>query len=152
MPHVTKEPDEHGAVRWLWHGSYDDRHYPQEAGWRWDPPCRVWWTERIDRAASLAEFASGSVREELENHTNSAQTETVYLYEWIEGGKIVMGYVDKRSQVPKGAQRIGRSDLNGAALQMMVREKRLEATGYVRTRNDYDFQVWEKHKGDTDNG
>ena len=74
----------------------------------------------------------------------------VYVYEWAEDDKLVMGYVDKRHKIPKEAQKVGRSDLNGAVLQMMVRETRLKATGYMRTSGADDYQVWEKRRPNTE--
>lgn len=41
--------------------TYDERHIPKAAGFRWDPAARRWWTGRAEVAAHLKEYASAEL-------------------------------------------------------------------------------------------
>ena len=43
---------------WIAVSQYADRGRLRAAGWRWDPAARRWWTDRDERAAKLAAYAS----------------------------------------------------------------------------------------------
>jgi SWI/SNF-related matrix-associated actin-dependent regulator 1 of chromatin subfamily A len=52
--------------RWVAKTKFEDRHIPKGAGFRWDPAKRQWWTDKMDRAAKLIEYATPEVKAELE--------------------------------------------------------------------------------------
>ncbi|MBT9258178.1 MAG: DEAD/DEAH box helicase [Clostridiales bacterium] len=51
--------------RWVVFTRYEERELPKQAGFRWDPEKRVWWTDKPERAAKLADFADDEAREHL---------------------------------------------------------------------------------------
>lgn len=48
------------------HCSFCDRQVPKDAGFRWNPEKKKWWTEEELKAAKLAEWADWSCRADLE--------------------------------------------------------------------------------------
>jgi SWI/SNF-related matrix-associated actin-dependent regulator 1 of chromatin subfamily A len=42
--------------RFEWVGKYEERHIPKQAGWRWDPQNKVWYTSIPDYAAKLKDY------------------------------------------------------------------------------------------------
>lgn len=61
MVKLVKRGDRYVAV-----STYDERHIPKAAGFRWDKDERCWWTKDVATAAKLAEYAVDSAREALE--------------------------------------------------------------------------------------
>jgi len=53
--------------RTVWYAKtqYSEREIPKRAGWRWDPDRYCWWTNDASKAAALAEYASGAMRDRL---------------------------------------------------------------------------------------
>jgi SWI/SNF-related matrix-associated actin-dependent regulator 1 of chromatin subfamily A len=45
--------------------SYEERHIPKGAGFKWDPDKRVWWTKFADSAMGLLRYADSTARERL---------------------------------------------------------------------------------------
>jgi SWI/SNF-related matrix-associated actin-dependent regulator 1 of chromatin subfamily A len=52
--------------KYVWSGSYDERHIPKEAGFRWDRDMRYWFTKSPDVARKLRMYADASCAEHLE--------------------------------------------------------------------------------------
>lgn len=48
------------------HCSFHDRQVPKDAGFRWNPDKKKWWTDEELKASKLAEWADWSCREDLE--------------------------------------------------------------------------------------
>jgi len=46
--------------------SYEERLVPKQAGFRWDPQAKTWWTDDQKKAGRLAEYSDDDVRERLE--------------------------------------------------------------------------------------
>jgi len=46
-------------------GTYNERQIPKDAGFRWDPEKRRWWTESNDNAFKLVKYAFGALRDKL---------------------------------------------------------------------------------------
>lgn len=47
---------------WIWHGSYEENHYPKSAGFYWSPKQRCLVTPLVRRAARLIQFADEPTR------------------------------------------------------------------------------------------
>jgi SWI/SNF-related matrix-associated actin-dependent regulator 1 of chromatin subfamily A len=45
--------------------AYDERNIPKEAGWRWDPSTKRWFTMDVEKARRLERFADASARAKL---------------------------------------------------------------------------------------
>ena len=70
---------------WIWEGGFESRHVPKAAKFRWndnghpkfkpnpDVPLKTWWTDDIEKASALMEFAEGDVLAELENHAKEVE-------------------------------------------------------------------------------
>ena len=54
--------------KFLWLGGFDTKHLPKEAGFRWDPDRKVWWTQFIDNASKLLNYATPELKEKLQKH------------------------------------------------------------------------------------
>jgi len=50
---------------YIWQGDYLTKDIPKNAGLRWNPEKKVWWTKSIDVAAKLLEYADDSCAKEL---------------------------------------------------------------------------------------
>jgi len=48
--------------------TYEERHIPKAAGFRWNPKDKQWWTDDIEKAAKLVEYASNGAKEAIEAH------------------------------------------------------------------------------------
>lgn len=55
-------------ARFTWAGSYEERHLPKTAGFRWDPERKKWWTSHTTTAAKLEDFADESALAVLRPH------------------------------------------------------------------------------------
>lgn len=66
---VYKEND-----KWFFSGHYDDRAVPKEAGFRWNPDKKQWWTDKRENALKLVAIAEPSTKIELETALVEAQT------------------------------------------------------------------------------
>ncbi len=62
MPTLTWN-ESSGEYRWI--GGYESKDLPKQAGFRWDPNCRRWWTRAADRAVRLVEYADDAARTAL---------------------------------------------------------------------------------------
>lgn len=51
--------------KWIAISTFQEKNMPKQAGFRWDPANRQWWTDSIDKASNLADFADESTRAEL---------------------------------------------------------------------------------------
>src|SRR5262245_43881566 len=51
--------------RWVLESSFEERQFPKQAGFRWNPQGKVWWTDRKENAARLAEYADAETAAEL---------------------------------------------------------------------------------------
>jgi SWI/SNF-related matrix-associated actin-dependent regulator 1 of chromatin subfamily A len=60
MPFVEK-----ANGRFEFRGAYGDRLVPKAQRWRWDPDARCWWTDRLERAVPLLEYAKGAAEDEI---------------------------------------------------------------------------------------
>jgi len=56
---------------------FEERHIPKAAGFRWDPREKRWWTDDIEKAAKLAEYADDEVKALLEAHQEKKQASRV---------------------------------------------------------------------------
>jgi len=57
---LTKE-----GGKWIAISTFHEKDMPKQAGFRWDPALKQWWTDSLDKASALAEFADADIREEL---------------------------------------------------------------------------------------
>lgn len=46
--------------------SFDERHAPKQAGFRWNPDRKIWWTDDVEKAARLAQFADATARARID--------------------------------------------------------------------------------------
>lgn len=51
---------QHDGRRYVWSGSYAERILPKEAGFRWDPEAKLWWTNDHRKAESLIDYMAAS--------------------------------------------------------------------------------------------
>ena len=51
--------------KWLTESSYQEKHIPKAAGFRWDPAARTWWTDDINKARRLIDHADSELVDEL---------------------------------------------------------------------------------------
>ena len=51
---------QHDGRRYIWSGSYAERILPKEAGFRWDPEAKLWWTNDHRKAESLIDYMAAS--------------------------------------------------------------------------------------------
>jgi len=54
--------------KYIWTGGYETKDMPKQAGFRWNPDERRWWTTFQDNAAKLAKWANPALRAELESY------------------------------------------------------------------------------------
>jgi len=47
---------------------FEERHIPKAAGFRWDPKEKRWWTDDVEKASKLLEYACNGVREIIETY------------------------------------------------------------------------------------
>ena len=52
-------------TRWVLESDYEERHTPKNAGFRWDPSGRQWWTDDPMKATSLAVYADETAIAEI---------------------------------------------------------------------------------------
>jgi hypothetical protein len=57
----------HGDTLYIANSTYDEKDIVKQAGLRWHPILRVWWTNDINRAAKLSEYADTACSDELES-------------------------------------------------------------------------------------
>lgn len=62
--------------RYVADSSFEERHIPKAARWRWDPTTKKWWTDRDENAARLAEYADATCAERL-RELAQAHTEAI---------------------------------------------------------------------------
>lgn len=55
---------------WIWEGGYETKNMPKAAGLRWNPEGKYWWTQYIDSASKLVEYAEGDAKVELQTYLN----------------------------------------------------------------------------------
>jgi len=63
--------------KYIWSGRYDERHIPKEAGFRWDPVFKYWFTKSPDVVCKLSMYADATCAEhlaELEKEKEEART------------------------------------------------------------------------------
>ena len=48
--------------------TFEERHIPKAAGFRWNPKEKRWWTDNIEKASKLVEYASNGAKEAIEAH------------------------------------------------------------------------------------
>jgi len=48
--------------------TFEERHIPKAAGFRWNPKDKCWWTDDIEKASKLVEYASNGAKEAIEAH------------------------------------------------------------------------------------
>lgn len=53
------------SQKWLTESSFEERHIPKSAGFRWDPAARTWWTDDINKARRLIDHADSELVDEL---------------------------------------------------------------------------------------
>lgn len=46
---------------------YDERHIPKDAGFRWNPAQKIWWTDDPKKAAALGQYADATVAEKIKD-------------------------------------------------------------------------------------
>ena len=51
---------QHDGRRYVWSGTYAERLLPKEAGFRWDPEAKLWWTNDHRKAESLINYMVAS--------------------------------------------------------------------------------------------
>ena len=47
---------QHDGRRYIWGGTYAERLLPKEAGFRWNPEEKIWWTDDHRKAAALFNY------------------------------------------------------------------------------------------------
>jgi SWI/SNF-related matrix-associated actin-dependent regulator 1 of chromatin subfamily A len=57
--------------------SYEERHIPKDAGFRWDAAAKRWWTDQPTKARALAGYASEELRAEIGGALAAAHTARV---------------------------------------------------------------------------
>ena len=64
---------QYGGRRYIWGGSFAERLLPKEAGFRWSPDEKIWWTDDHRKAEALRDYmlksaldANATWRESLE--------------------------------------------------------------------------------------
>ena len=55
--------------KYVWTGGYDTRDLPKQAGFRWSPEERRWWTTFKDSAARLSQYAGSELKADLESYS-----------------------------------------------------------------------------------
>jgi SNF2 family DNA or RNA helicase len=63
--------------RFVFHSTYTERSLPKEAGFRWSPDEKVWWTDDPKKASKLLDFADTSTRAFLKGQSLSSPAEEV---------------------------------------------------------------------------
>lgn len=58
--------------------SYAERHIPKEAGFRWDPTTKQWWTDDADKAMKLGTYADASAKAQVSVGTERLATSDVH--------------------------------------------------------------------------
>ena len=53
---------------------FSERMVPKQAGFRWDPNSKKWWTDRAPVARRLTEYADAAAAEELARHEEAVET------------------------------------------------------------------------------
>jgi len=53
--------------------TYDERHIPKQAGFRWDPDAKVWWTDDMRKALKLRNYANPEVAKVLDDYVARQQ-------------------------------------------------------------------------------
>lgn len=61
-------------ARFIWQGTFEERFLPKEAGFRWSPDDRVWWTSFVVTAARLAKYAKGEAADLIAQHHASLES------------------------------------------------------------------------------
>ena len=51
-----------------WQGTFEERLLPKEAGFRWHPEKKVWWTSDVSKAARLAKYAEPAALAAIQAH------------------------------------------------------------------------------------
>lgn len=78
MGKVKMETTRNGKKVFIWQGTYEERHIPKNAGFRWDPDRKVWYTFDTDRVALLSAYADAAVQEYLRS-LNAQEDRSVLL-------------------------------------------------------------------------
>lgn len=78
MGKVKMETTRDGKKVFIWSGTYEERHIPKNAGFRWDPYRKVWYTFDTDRVALLSAYADDTVQEYLKS-LNAQENRDVLL-------------------------------------------------------------------------
>lgn len=78
MGKVKMETTRDGKKVFIWQGTYEERHIPKNAGFRWDPDRKVWYTFDTDRVALLSSYADATVQEYLKS-LNAQENRSVLL-------------------------------------------------------------------------
>lgn len=78
MGKVKMETTRDGKKVFIWQGTYEERHIPKNAGFRWDPNRKVWYTFDTDRVALLSDYADAAVQEYLKSF-NAQENRNVLL-------------------------------------------------------------------------
>lgn len=60
-------------MKYTWHGTYEKRHIPKEAGFRWEPDGKYWYTEDASRAAKIKSYLSEDQQVELDKELAEKQ-------------------------------------------------------------------------------
>lgn len=55
-------------ARFVWAGTFEERLLPKQAGFRWDPERKMWWTSFVETAAKLAKYADASASSKINGH------------------------------------------------------------------------------------
>lgn len=61
--HIMRLTKEGG--KWIAISTFQEKDLPKQAGFRWEPALKQWWTDQIDKACQLADFAEEDIRAEL---------------------------------------------------------------------------------------
>lgn len=59
--------EQFGDKSWVARSSYDERLIPKEAGFRWNPNQKVWWTDNPEKALILKEYADTKTIDSINN-------------------------------------------------------------------------------------
>jgi hypothetical protein len=86
---------------WIAASSYDERHLPKDARFRWDPAKRHWWTDKVEIAAKLAEYATDDVRDELTAHFTARTAEKAEKAENVTASRAVDIVSDVAFNIPR---------------------------------------------------
>ena len=123
----------HNGALYTWSGTFDERLLPKEAGFRWNPETRQWWTNDSRKAAALAAYADGAARAALTQRETALAASRATNNTEIEipcpGGLAYLPY--QKAGIAYAAQRT-----NALIADEMGLGKTIQALGLINLKQD----------------